>query len=269
MDRSERRVTFPVAFGFAALLGACAGVPHDPSMPINDPNEGFNRQVLKLNQATLDPASIVVQAVVPGPAMNRLRDFSSNLKEPRVFGNDILQGRFNAAGVTLGRFILNSTFGLAGLFDIATGAGLPQQTGDFGQTLFVWGIPDGYYVESPYFGPSTQRDSVGGVVDVALDPFGWTIGGIAGWPASIATGALSASVHLGDWQRAQESSIDFYSFLRSSYYQTRRAQLREGLSLPPVTQSPATGPAPASPAASPASPAASPVSSAYEIPPPQ
>ncbi len=260
MGCGERPIALLVAFGVAALLSGCAGVPRDPSMPINDPNEGFNRQVLKLNQATLDPASVVVQTVVPGPAMNRLRDFSSNLKEPRVFGNDVLQGRFNAAGVTLGRFIVNSTFGVAGFFDVASGAGLPQQSGDFGQTLFVWGVPDGYYVESPYFGPSTQRDSVGGVVDVALDPFGWTIGGIVGWPASIATGVLSASVHLGDWKRAQDFSIDFYSFLRSSYYQTRRAQLREGLGLPAVTQSPATGPAPASGAATPSS---------YEIPPPQ
>ena len=90
-----------------------------------------------------------------------MQDLDANLKEPRVLANDILQGRFNAAGITIGRIIFNTTFGLGGLFDVASQGGLPQQTGDFGQTLFVWGVPAGTYVVSPYFGPSTQRNSVG------------------------------------------------------------------------------------------------------------
>jgi phospholipid-binding lipoprotein MlaA len=250
MSRIERWVTLSVACGLAALMVGCAGVPRDPSMPINDPNEQFNRGVLKLNQAVLDPASQVVQAVSPGPALNRARDLDSNLKEPRIFANDILQGRFNAAGITFGRFVMNSTFGLGGLFDIATPGGLPQQSGDFGQTLFVWGVTDGPFVERPYFGPATARDAVGGLVDTAADPAGWTLERMFGWRASVGTTGLDAYAHLGDWKRAESSSIDFYSFLRSSYYQTRRAQLREGLGLPPAMESPATeSPATESPAA--------------------
>ena len=240
MGRAGRWFKLPVAFGFVALVSACAGVPRDPSMPIDDPNEQWNRKVVKFNQAVLDPAANVVQTVTPGPVLNRLRDLDSNLREPRIFANNILQGRLNAAGITFGRFLFNSTFGLGGLFDIATPGGLPQQTGDFGQTLFVWGATDGPFVESPYFGPSTTRDSFGGVVDTVANPVGWTLG-VFGWPASVATGALGAEVHLGQWKQAQDSSIDFYSFLRSAYYQTRRAQLRDGLGLPPVTESPATG----------------------------
>jgi phospholipid-binding lipoprotein MlaA len=236
-------------------------------MPIRDPNENFNRQILTLNQAVLDPAATVVQTAVPGQLLNRLRDFDSNLKEPRVFGNNILQGRFAAAGVTLGRFVVNSTIGVGGLFDVASVHGLPRQSGDFGQTLFVWGVPDGYYVNSPYFGPSTQRDSVGGAVDTVLDPVGWTVGTVVGWPASVVTTALGASVHLGDWQRAQNSSIDFYSFLRSSYYQTRRAQLREGLGLSPATESPATGNVAPVTGHAPVGAAAAP--SSFDIPAPQ
>jgi phospholipid-binding lipoprotein MlaA len=209
-------------------------------MPINDPNEDFNRKVLKLNQVAIDPAANVVKAVTPGPVLNRLSDLDANLKEPRIFANNILQGRLNAAGITFGRFLFNSTFGLGGLFDVAATGGLPQQTGDFGQTLFVWGVPDGPYVERPYFGPSTTRDSFGGAVDTALDPVGWTVGTAVGWGWTAGAVGLSAVVHLAQWKEAENASIDFYSFLRSSYYQSRRADLREGLGLPPVTESPAT-----------------------------
>ena len=240
MGRADRFAILGIALGLPTLLSACAGVPRDPSMPINDPNEQFNRKVLQVNQAVIDPVANVVKAVTPGPVLNRLSDLDANLKEPRIFANDILQGRLNAAGITFGRFLFNSTFGLAGLFDVASSGGLKQQTGDFGQTLFVWGVPDGTFVEAPYFGPSTQRDSIGGLVDVAADPVGWTVGGALGWGWTVGAAGLGAVVHLGQWKEAENASIDFYSFLRSSYYQTRRADLREGLGLPPVTESPAT-----------------------------
>jgi phospholipid-binding lipoprotein MlaA len=189
----------------------------------------------------------------------------ANLKEPRVLANNILQGRLNAAGITVSRFIINTTFGIGGLFDVAATAGnLPQQTGDFGQTLFVYGVPAGAYTVSPYFGPSTQRDSVGAVVDSVGDPVGWVVGGIfIGWPWTVGTGALGAVAHLAQWKQAESSSVDFYSFLRSSYYQQRRAQLREAQGLPPEIESPAT------PGLVVGSPAAGGGSAAYTIPPPQ
>jgi phospholipid-binding lipoprotein MlaA len=266
MRRVERWTKWLSAASLAALVSACAGVPHDASLPVDDPNEQFNRGVLHVNQVVLDPAATVVKSV-PGALRDRFQDLDANLKEPRVFANDVLQGRLNAAGITVGRFVFNSIFGLGGLFDIAGPAGLPQQTGDFGQTMFVWGVPAGTYVVAPYFGPSTQRDSVGGVVDSVGDPVGWVLGGIIiGWPWSVGTGALGAVAHLGQWKQAENSSVDFYSFLRSSYYQTRRAQLREAQGLPPEIESPATaGPivgAPTTLGPGVASPA-------YAIPPPQ
>src|SRR5271155_1781999 len=243
MRRAERWVTGPIAWGLAALVSACAGVPRDASLPIDDPNEQFNRSVLRVNQVVLDPASNVVKAVTPGPVLNRLRDLDDNLKEPRILGNDILQGRFGAATITLERFVFNSIFGLGGLVDVATPGGLPKQTGDFGQTLFVWGVPAGPFVERPYFGPSTQRDSIGGAVDTVGDPLGWVVGGaLVGWPWSVGSAGLSAVAHLGQWKEAENASIDFYTFLRSDFYQTRRADLREALGLPPLVESPATTP---------------------------
>ncbi len=266
MRRTERLIGCLGAAALATLVSSCAGVPRDASLPINDPNEQFNRRVLHLNQVVLDPAATVVKSV-PGGIRDRLQDLDANLKEPRVLGNNILQGRFNAAAITVGRFIFNTTFGLGGLFDVAAQGGLPQQTGDFGQTMFVWGVPSGSYVVSPYFGPSTQRDSVGGIVDTVADPVGWVVGGLwIGWPWSIGSGSLSAVAHLAQWKQAENASIDFYSFLRSDFYQTRRNQLREALGLPPVVELPAT-PGPVSGSKAVARRAAG--SQSYVIPPPQ
>jgi phospholipid-binding lipoprotein MlaA len=263
----ERWTKWLSAASLAALVTACAGAPHDASLPIYDPNEQFNRGVLHVNQVVLDPPATVIKSV-PGIIRDRFQDLDANLKEPRVLANNILQGRLNAAGITVGRIIINTTFGIGGLFDVAAMAGnLPQQTGDFGQTMFVYGVPAGAYTVSPYFGPSTQRDAIGGIVDSVGDPVGWVAGGIfIGWPWTIGTGALGAVAHLGQWKQAENSSVDFYSFLRSSYYQTRRSQLREAQGLPPEIESPATpGPVVGSPTT--ASPGGG--SAAYTIPPPQ
>ena len=266
MRRAGRWIAGLSAAGLAALLSACAGVPRDVSLPINDPNEQFNRGVLHLNQVVLDPPATVIKQV-PGPIRDRLQDLDANLKEPRVLGNDLLQGRFNAAAITVGRIIFNTTFGLGGLFDVAAQGGLPQQTGDFGQTMFVWGVPSGAYTVSPYFGPSTQRDSIGGIVDTVGDPVGWVVGGLwIGWPWSVGSGTVSAVAHLAQWKQAESSSVDFYSFLRSSFYQTRRNQLREAVGLPPVVESPAT-PTPVAGSAATLAPAGG--SPGYNIPPPQ
>jgi phospholipid-binding lipoprotein MlaA len=231
----------PIALWMAALVSACAGLPRDASLPIDDPNEQFNRKILAVNQAVLDPVANVVKAVTPAPVLNRLRDLDDNTQEPRIFGNDVLQGRFGAASVTLGRFVFNSIFGLGGLVDVATPGGLPKQSGDFGQTLFVWGVAPGPFVERPYFGPSTWRDSFGQYVDLVGDPVGWTLGWAFGWPAIAGDAGLDAVVHLGQWKEAENASIDFYSFLRSDWYQARRAELREALGLPAVVESPALG----------------------------
>jgi phospholipid-binding lipoprotein MlaA len=240
----ERWTKWLSAASLAALVSACAGVPHDASLPINDPNEQFNRGVLHLNQVVLDPPATVIKSV-PGVIRDRFQDLDANLKEPRVFANDVLQGRLAAAGITASRFVFNSLFGLGGLFDVATQGGVPQQTGDFGQTLFVWGVSEGPYTVRPYLGPSTLRDAVGSTVDMVANPVGWLIGtqvalATTQLAVTVGTTSLDAVDRLGQLKQAEDASIDFYSFIRSAYYQTRRAELREALGLPGVVESPAT-----------------------------
>src|SRR2546430_10844340 len=103
----------------ALLVSACAGASRDASLPISDPNEQTNRQVLAANQQILGPVSEGARAALPGPVHDRLHDLNSNLKEPRILVNNVLQLRFDAAARTTTRFVVNSTFGMGGLFDVA------------------------------------------------------------------------------------------------------------------------------------------------------
>ena len=229
----------------ALLVSACASAPRDVSLPVSDPNEAANRQVLAMNQQALGPLSEAVRATVPGPVHDRLHDLNSNLKEPRVLVNNVLQLRFDAAARTTTRFVLNTTLGIGGLFDVAGRQGIAQQSGDFGQTLFVWGVSEGPYVMQPYLGPATLRDAVGSVVDMAANPLGWLIGtqvALATTQVAVTAGttSLDAADRLGQLKTAEDNSLDFYSFVRSSYYQMRRAELREAIGLPNVVESPAT-----------------------------
>jgi len=242
MHRLSTLVLRSIPVAMLSLLGACAGVPRDASLPIDDPYEKNNRVAFAANQAALHPVSVIIKATTPGPVHDRLHDLNANLREPRIFANDVLQLRIDAAVKTVGRFITNSTIGLGGLFDIAGQAGLSQQSGDFGQTLFVWGVPAGSYVVLPYFGPSTGRDAAGLVVDEVADPVGLALGKLFGWGATVGTGVLDAAVRLSEFKEAEDVSIDFYSFARSAYYQTRRSDLREAIGQPNVVESPATTP---------------------------
>src|SRR5262249_2367873 len=194
--------------------------------------------MLAMTQEILRPVAETVQKVVPKPVHDRLHDFNNNLKEPRIFVNNLLQGRFDAASKTAARFAMNTTFGIGGLVDLATREGVPQQTGDFGQTLFVWGVAEGPYMVRPYWGPTTTRDAIGDIADRFGDPVGLLFG--TQLAVAITTAGLDTVVRLGQLKQAEDASIDFYSFIRSSYYQVRRAELREAIGQANVIDSPAT-----------------------------
>ena len=130
----------------------------DTSDPLEPMNKVFLQGNLLLYKRVERPAAGVYMAVVPGVLRDRVSAGLDNLEEPRIFINDVLQGRPQSAATTLGRFLLNSTFGIGGLFDWATMSGMPRQTGDFGQTLYVWGADSGPYLVIPILGPATLRD---------------------------------------------------------------------------------------------------------------
>ena len=144
MRRAGKRGRLAAVWLLPLLLSACVGARTDVSLSVSDPNEQTNRQILAANQAVLGPVSEAVKDAIPSPVHDRLHDLNSNLKEPRIFVNNVLQLRFGAAGRTATRFVVNSTVGLGGLLDVATREGIPQESGDFGQTLFVWHWIEGH-----------------------------------------------------------------------------------------------------------------------------
>jgi phospholipid-binding lipoprotein MlaA len=148
--------------------------PAGYSSDVYDPFEPVNRGIFAANEA-LDqiivmPVATVYTTAVVAPIRDNLRSFLRNLRTPITLTNNVLQGDWAAAENTLARFFINSTLGLGGFADVASSAGRPYQSADFGQTLARWGAGPGPYIVLPLFGPSNVRDSIGTAVDIAGDP---------------------------------------------------------------------------------------------------
>jgi phospholipid-binding lipoprotein MlaA len=219
----------------ASALGGCATVPNATDDVERDPLESFNRRVFSVNQsldrAVIKPVAEAYRSALPETVRDRIRAFVDNLGEPLIFANDLLQGRGEAAGITGRRFIINSTIGLAGLFDRATGLGEVRQSGDFGQTLFAWGIADGPYLMLPLFGPSTIRDAFGSGVDAYASPTGRIGSEATRRKADITVGIVGGidlrSRNIETLDAIEAGSLDYYTYLRSVWRQHRDATLRE------------------------------------------
>lgn len=162
-----------IAIAFA-VPAAASDSSADGASKANDPLAPLNRKVLAVNyvldRAVLQPASVVYRRVVPGFARTGVRNFLNNIIEPRTILNQCLQGKLGAAAADSGRFVINSTLGVGGLFDPATAMGLERHSEDFGQTLGRWGVGTGPYLVLPIVGPSTLRDGGAKLVDVATGP---------------------------------------------------------------------------------------------------
>jgi phospholipid-binding lipoprotein MlaA len=227
----------------AIMVAGCATPPpaDDPEAKaefdqINDPLEPTNRAIFSFNQGVdtviLRPAAQGYRAVVPPFGRDRIADFLANLKSPLVFANDLLQGNVSLAGETVGRFALNSTFGVLGVMDVAAPMGLPPHKSDFGQTLGVWGVDDGPYLVLPIFGPSNPRDAAGMGVEWYADPLDWYLGdNHMHWVSWIRTGVSGVSereAYLDILDDLQRTSLDYYSAMRSLYRQRRAAEISMG-----------------------------------------
>jgi phospholipid-binding lipoprotein MlaA len=222
------------------LLAGCATSeePADQaqtSLAANDPFEPMNRTILGLDmqfdKAVLLPTAQVYVDVVPEPARDSVHNFLTNLDEPVTFANDLLQGDVKHAGETLGRFTMNTTVGIGGLFDVATLWGVPDRPQDFGLTLGKWGVGEGPYLVLPFFGPDPPRDAAGQLVDVFLDPTTYIhIDGHIYWSAGreVAEAIDLRSRSIDELDSIERSSVDYYASLRSLYRQHRNSEIRDG-----------------------------------------
>lgn len=221
---------FSVLVLAGVLLAACAGGPD--ASGINDPLEPTNRKVHAFNKGVdkvfLGPTSKGYGGAVPKPVRQVVGNLADTLNLPGDIANNILQLRLADAGKNTLRLATNLTFGVGGLFDFSSAIGLEGEPTDFGETLHVWGVGEGPYVELPLFGPSTARDTVGMVVDLAFDP----VRNILPKDEATAAGVIRFLSRLGDRDRFSETvdsilydSADSYAQARLLYLQNRRFEL--------------------------------------------
>ncbi len=213
-------------------LSACSvapdGVsPHDPYEKLNRKTHAFNKAV---DRSVVRPVAKTYDAVLPDPVEDGISNVASNLSLPGKIVNNILQGDFQGAGQNTVRFVLNSTFGLGGLLDPSSEFDLPEVDTDFGETLHTWGVPEGAYIELPILGPSTERDAVGEVVDIFLDPMGYVLGTPeASYRRGARVGELLQKRHsLGDQiDEVLYESADSYAQSQLIFLQNRRFELED------------------------------------------
>lgn len=217
-----------------SALNACArpGASHPAGTPF-DPYEAENRKVHEFNRtldgALIGPASKGYSNIIPDEIETAIGRFAFNLTIPGAIVNNVLQGNMKGATEDLYRFAVNSTVGLGGVFDPATELGMPAATeADFGETLYVWGVPDGAYQELPFLGPSTERATAGKVVDLFTNPLSYALPEpekYYGTAASLFARIGERGRYSGSVESVLHESADSYAQLRSLYLQNRRYEL--------------------------------------------
>lgn len=228
------------ALGLVVLVGGCACGDKDA---VNDPLEPINREVFAFNrsldaQAAL-PAATYYKSAVPNGTRDGIHNFLSNLSLPVTFANDALQGRFKRAGEAIFRFGVNISLGVLGIMDPATKMGCPEHDQDFGLTLASYGVPGGPYLVLPLLGPTMPRDLVGKlVVDHYFNPLGYVAydGKVyVSLTENLVKLVDQRSRHVGELRNVERNSIDYYSTMRSLYYQKRTPDLGDDDVAPDAT----------------------------------
>lgn len=219
-----------IGLAVVAFTG-CASLPENTERSEQDPWERYNRAMYQFNdavdRAVLKPVAKGYRAITPDPVEQGVSNFFSNLSYPLVIVNQLLQGDFLDALSDTGRFLVNSTIGVGGIFDPATHFGLEANNEDFGQTLGRWGVPSGPFVVLPFLGPSTVRDTGALAADFQYDPmvqlfdeperyYVWALG------------IVNMRAELLDLDAQLQSAYDPYAFIRDAYLQRREYLVHDG-----------------------------------------
>jgi len=220
--------------------GCSTTTPPEPNadmVQVSDPLEGMNRFFFDLNQR-LDrdaarPAAEIYKDTVPQRARSGLHNVLDNLGGPVTVANDLLQAQFENAAIATGRFLINTTAGVAGIFDVATDWGLPGRNRDFGETMGTYGVPPGPYLVLPLRGSTDVRDFAGNFVDGYATPLRYVrYDGreYVGWMKSTVSSMDNRATNLVNYRDIERASVDFYSTMRTLYLE-RRARLIEDRSV--------------------------------------
>ncbi len=227
----------------ASFISACAKKPPQSDIEArlhyeeaNDPLEPMNRQIFAVNMffddVIVEPTARLYRMWGPPDIRDGISNFVTNWREPVTFANDALQAQPKRAGISVSRFLINSTFGLLGLFDTADRWGIEGHSEDFGETFAVWGIPEGPFLMLPLLGPSNVRDFSGFVVDFFYDPVSlwlshknWTY---VRYGRLALRGLIYREENLETLDDLSKSSTDLYATMRSGYRQLRLYQINNG-----------------------------------------
>lgn len=226
---SPNRILTAALSACALLLGACSvkfANPDDPLESYNRAMFGFNE---KVDEAVLRPVAQAYETATPLPMRTGVGNFFGNVGDLWIGGNNLLQGKVVDALSDWGRFVVNSTVGILGMFDVATEIGLDKHDEDFGQTLGRWGVGEGAYFIVPFFGPRTIRDAAVLPVDVTFGDNVWAINDIALRNSLTALRLVNARANLlGIDKTLEEGTLDKYSYARDFYLQQRRYRVYDG-----------------------------------------
>ncbi|MGA8707268.1 MAG: MlaA family lipoprotein [Steroidobacteraceae bacterium] len=215
---------------FVLLLGAagCASLPPGAKPDPRDRFERTNRAIYKFNlavdHAVLRPTARTYVKVIPQGARTSITNFMTNLTYTTTILNDFLQGQWRTGASDTTRLVVNTLFGLGGLFDVATPSGLDRHDADFGQTLGRWGVHSGPYVMLPFLGPSTVRDSFGLLADEYTTPRAYISDPWVRWPI-FTVDLVDHRAHLLDLDKYIDQSFDPYAFVRNAWLQRREYQV--------------------------------------------
>lgn len=256
MHRSSHACFATVALVAGLTLAGCATSPpaNDPEAvaefkQTNDPLEPGNRAVYAVNDALdrviLRPVAVSYNYAVAPEVRSHIHNLLDNLGNPVVLMNDMLQGKPKRAGDTLMRLVLNTTIGVGGFFDVATGWGWPAHDADMGMTFAVWGAPEGPFLMLPVFGPSNPRDGIGMAGDMMAAPTGYLPHGLENTVFSTTKtvmGAVDARAGaVDDLDKINAQALDPYATIRSLWRQHRQSQIDEAKKPEILTQPSAWG----------------------------
>lgn len=221
-----------ILIGVAITLGGCATTGDTTQQTVAskvDPYENFNRKMFGFNDTVdnyvAEPISNAYKWITPQFMQTGVFNFFNNLKNVNVVINDVLQAKFSQSAEDTGRFAINSTVGLGGLFDVAKHVGLEQNEEDFEQTLAVWGVPQGSYLVLPILGPSTARGIPGAIFDTAANPASYI-----GLPVQLVSMLNARASAEGSLKFIDEAALDPYVFTRESFLQWRNNLATDGKS---------------------------------------
>jgi phospholipid-binding lipoprotein MlaA len=234
-------VASAVGLGWPAELSCPAAAQADPAASPhrradNDPIEPVNRAIFwfndKVDVYVLEPVATGYDKITPNRVKRCVSNFFQNLRFPIDTVNNLLQGKVAFAATHVGRFVVNTTIGVAGFFDPASSWGLPAHTEDFGQTLGYWGVPPGPYLVLPLWGPSNPRDTVGLGVDSAMAVYPWLVAIQYTLSSRVVDIINTRSQVLKEVRQVKEASLDYYVAVRNAYVQRRRILVHDAIETP-------------------------------------